>query len=111
MVKPTDISVLSVGNRDHVYEIHYGGTLESASWSNQSGFSAVDIAATHITGSTKIATLYTASNLRAGVADIFKNLLWLSGDLSGNPESISVVARSIGGGGTALAGIDYEEFG
>ena len=86
-------------------------TIESASWVNNDGFGAYDISATHITGSTKIATIYSASTVRADVADIFRNLLWLSGDLSGNPESLSVVARSIGGGGTALAGIDYEEFG
>jgi hypothetical protein len=45
------------------------------------------------------------------VADIFKQLLWLAGDLSGNGDTLSVVARSIGGGGSALASIDYEEFG
>jgi hypothetical protein len=111
MLRPSQVEVMSIGNRDHIYEIHYGGTLESSSWVNNSGFGAYDISATHITGSTKIATLYSASTVRADVADIFRNLLWLNGDLSGVPDSISVVARSIGGGGTALAGIDYEEFG
>ncbi len=111
MLRPSQIEVMSIGNRDHVFEVHYGGTLESASWVNNAGYGAYDISATHITGSTKIATLYSASTVRADVADIFRNLLWLSGDLSSNPESLSVVARSIGGGGTALAGIDYEEFG
>ena len=111
MIRPAQVDVMSIGNRDHLYEIHYGGTLESASWVSSPGFGAYDISATHITGSTKIATVYTASTVRANVADIFRNLLWLNGDLSGNPDSISVVARSIGGGGTALAGIDYEEFG
>lgn len=111
MIRPAQIEVMSIGNRDHLFEIHYGGTLESASFNNVDGFGAFDIAATHITGSTKIATLYTASTVRADVADIFRNLLWLSGDLSSVPESLSIVARSIGGGGTALGGIDYEEFG
>lgn len=111
MLRPTQMEIMSIGNRDHIFELHYGGTLESASWVNNDGFGAYDISATHITGSTKIATIYSASTVRADVADIFRNLLWLSGDLSGNPESLSVVARSIGGGGTALAGIDYEEFG
>jgi hypothetical protein len=111
MVKPGEMSVMSVGNRDHVFELHYGGTLESASWVNSTGFSAYDISATHITGSTKIATIYTASSSRTDVADVVRNLLWLSGDLSGKPDSLSVVARSIGGGGSALAAIDYEEFG
>lgn len=111
MIRPTQMEIMSIGNRDHIFELHYGGALESASFSNVAGFGAFDIAATHITGSTKIATIYSASTVRADVADIFRNLLWLSGDLSGNPESISVVARSIGSGGSALAGIDYEEFG
>ena len=111
MIKPAEMALLSVGNRDHVFELHYGGTLESASWVDAPGFSQFDVSATHITGSTKIATVYTASSSRTDVADIFRNLLWLSGDLSGNPESLSIVARSIGGGGSALGGIDYEEFG
>jgi hypothetical protein len=111
MLRPINASYMSIGNRDHVFELHYGGTLESASWANVSGFGMVDIAATHITGSTKISTVYTASSQRENVADIFKQLLWLSGDLSGNGDTLSVVARSIGGGGTALASIDYEEFG
>jgi hypothetical protein len=71
----------------------------------------VDRSATHITGSTKIATVYSASSLRSDLIDVFKDLLWLSGDLSGNGDTLSVVARSIGGGGSALAGINYEEFG
>ena len=110
MLKPTGESLMSIGNRDHVFEVHYGGTLESASWANAPGIGMVDVAATHITGSTKISTVYTASTLRSSLDDLIKNLLWIGGDLDGNGESISIVARSIGGGGTALAGIDYEEF-
>jgi hypothetical protein len=105
------MDVMSIGNRDHVFELHYGGTLESASWANVDGFAMVDIAATHITGSTKISTIYSASSVRSDLIDIVKDLLWLSGDLAGNGDSISVVARSIGGGGSALAAINYEEFG
>lgn len=110
MLKPANAALMSVGNRDHIFELHYGGTLESASWANAPGFGMVDIAATHITGSTKIATVYTASSTRNSLADVIKNLLWVGGDLDGNGESISIVARSIGGGGSALAAIDYEEF-
>jgi len=110
MLRPVNESLMSVGNRDHVFEVHYGGTLESASWANAPGIGMVDIAATHITGSTKISTIYTASSLRSSLEDVFKNLLWLGGDLDGNGESLSIVARSIGGGGSALAAIDYEEF-
>jgi phage baseplate assembly protein gpV len=111
MLRPIQAALMSVGNRDHVFELHYGGTLESASWANAPGFGMVDIAATHVTGSAKIASVYTASTVRTDLSDIFKNLLWLSGDLSGNGDILSVVARSIGGAGNALAGIDYEEFG
>ena len=111
MLRPSSVDVMSIGNRDHVFELHYGGTLESASWANSPGFGMVDIAATHITGSTKISSIYTASTVRSDLVDIFKDLLWLSGDLAGNGDSFSVVARSIGGGGTALGSINYEEFG
>jgi hypothetical protein len=110
MLKPTAETLMSIGNRDHVFEIHYGGTLESASWTNAPGIGMVDIAATHITGSTKLSTVYTASTLRSSLEDLLKNLLWIGGDLDGNGESVSIVARSIGGGGSALAGLDYEEF-
>jgi hypothetical protein len=110
MLRPINESLMSVGNRDHVFEVHYGGTLESASWANAPGIGMVDIAATHITGSTKISTVYTASSIRSSLEEVFKNLLWLGGDLDGNGESLSIVARSIGGGGSALAAIDYEEF-
>lgn len=110
MLKPTSETLMSIGNRDHVFEVHYGGTLESASWANAPGIGMVDVAATHITGSTVISTVYTASTLRSSLDDLIKNLLWIGGDLNGNGESLSIVARSIGGGGSALAGIDYEEF-
>jgi hypothetical protein len=110
MLKPTAETLMSVGNRDHVFQIHYGGTLESASWANVPGIGMVDIAATHITGSTILSTVYTASTLRSSLEDLLKNLLWVGGDLNGNGESVSIVARSIGGGGSALAGLDYEEF-
>jgi hypothetical protein len=110
MLKPQSIELMTVGNRDHIFEVHYGGTLESASWVNAPGIGMVDRAATHITGSTVLATIYTASSLRNTLADVFKNILWVGGDLNGNGDSVSIVARSIGGGGTALSGIDYEEF-
>lgn len=111
MLRPSSTDVMAIGNRDHIFELHYGGTLESASWTNSPGFGMIDIAATHVTGSTVISSIYTASTVRSDLVDIFKDLLWLSGDLSGNGDVFSVVARSIGGGGSALASINYEEFG
>ncbi len=111
MLRPSSTDIMAIGNRDHIFELHYGGTLESASWANVPGFGMVDIAATHVTGSTVISAIYTASTVRSDLVDIFKDLLWLSGDLAGNGDVFSVVARSIGGGGSALASINYEEFG
>lgn len=111
MLRPSSTDVMAIGNRDHLFELHYGGTLESASWNNVPGFGMVDIAATHVTGSTVISSIYTAATVRSDLVDIFKDLLWLSGDLVGNGDVFSVVARSIGGGGSALASINYEEFG
>lgn len=111
MLRPSSTDVMAISNRDHLFELHYGGTLESASWANLPGFGMVDIAATHITGSTVISAIYTARTVRSDLVDIFKDLLWLSGDLLGKGDSFSIVARSIGGGGTALASINYEEFG
>ena len=111
MLRPVGAQMMSQGNRDHIYELHYGGTLESASWTNAAGIAMYDVSATHITGSTKISTVYTASTQGSDLAEIFKQLLWLGGDASGNGDSLSIVARSIGGGGSALAAIDYEEFG
>jgi hypothetical protein len=111
MLRPSSTDVMAIGSRDHLFELHYGGTLESASWANVPGFGMVDRAATHITGSTVISSIYTASPVRSDLVDIFKDLLWLSGDLLGNGDAFSVVARSIGGSGSALASINYEEFG
>jgi hypothetical protein len=110
MIQPIQVHCLSVGNRDHVFEVHYGGTLESSSWNNVAGLGMVDIAGTHITGSVKMTTVYTATNVRQALDQTFKQLLWVGGDLAGNGDIVSVVARSIGGGGTALAAIDYLEF-
>jgi hypothetical protein len=110
MLKPQDISVLSVGNVNAVFEVHYGGTLESASWANAPGIGMIDVAATHITGSTKLATVYTASSQRQSVKELFANNFWLGGDLSGNGDTLSIVARALSAGGSACAGIDYQEF-
>jgi hypothetical protein len=110
MLKPINAALLSIGNRDHLFEIHYGGQLLSASWANAPGIGMVDVAATHITNSTVLATVYTAQSIRQSVGDIFKNILWLGGEIAGTGDTISVVAKSIGGGGSACAGIDYEEF-
>lgn len=110
MLKPINATLLSIGNRDHLFEIHYGGTLESVSWANAAGIGMIDVAATHITGSTKLASIYTAQSVRQSIGDLFNDTLWLGGDLTGVGDSISIVARSIGGGGSACAGIDYEEY-
>lgn len=110
MLKPIDLSVLSVGNVNAVFEIHYGGTLESVSWANAPGIGMVDVAATHITGSTKLATLYTASSTRQNIKEIIEDILWIGGDLNGSSDTLSIVARGLAANASACAAIDYQEF-
>ncbi len=110
MLKPVDMGFLAVGNRDHLFEVWYGGTLESASWVANSGHAAFDVAATHITGAIKISSLYTATNVR-GNTHVWEHLYFLGeSQVAGQPEILTVTARSIGGGGSALARLDYEEY-
>ncbi len=72
--------------------------------------SAFDVAATHITGAIKISSLYTATNAR-GNTHVWEHLYFLGeSQVAGQPEILTVTARSIGGGGTALARLDYEEY-
>jgi hypothetical protein len=110
MLRPVDVSVMSIGNVNAIFEVHYNGTLESASWANVAGIGMVDVAATHITGSTKLATVYTASSARQSVKDLFDNILWLGGELSGAADTLSIVARGLSAGGSACASVDYQEF-
>lgn len=110
MLRPVDVSVMAIGNVNAIFEVHYNGTLESASWANVAGIGMVDVAATHITGSTKLATVYTASSARQSVKDLFDNILWLGGELSGGADTLSIVARGLSAGGSACASVDYQEF-
>lgn len=110
MLRPIDVNVLSLGNVNTIFEVHYGGTLESASWSNAPGIGMIDVAATHITGSTKLATIYTATSSRQSVKDLFDNILWLGGELSGSADTLSIVGRGLAANASACAAIDYQEF-
>jgi hypothetical protein len=110
MLRPIDVNLLAIGNVNTIFEVHYGGTLESASWANAPGIGMVDVAATHITGSTKLATVYTATSTRQSVKDLFANILWLGGELSGAADTLSIVARGLSANASACAAIDYQEF-
>jgi hypothetical protein len=109
MIKPNIISFMTIGNRDHIFEVHFGGTLTGASWIDEGSFAEYDISATALAGSTKYSTIYTSSEFRANVSELYR--IWLSADLAGNSDILSIVAKAIGGNGQALSAIDYDEFG
>jgi hypothetical protein len=109
MLKPNIISFMTIGNRDHIFEVHFGGTLTGASWVDEGSFAEYDISATALAGSTKYSTIYTSSEFRANVSELYR--IWLSADLAGNSDILSIVAKAIGGNGQALSAIDYDEFG
>jgi hypothetical protein len=113
MLRPLEVGAListaGAGVKDHLFEVIYGGTLESASFTNNSGIAAWDIAATNITGGVKLASLYLSGNQRF-IPNLFGHQFWLGeGDTAGQPLIFTVVARSIGGTGEAFGSIDYEE--
>jgi hypothetical protein len=112
MAKPINIAALvtSASARDTLFEVIYGGTLESASFTNNSGIVAWDVAATHVTGGIKLASIYAASDTRAN-ANIFDQQYWLGeANSAGVSEIITVTGRTIGAAGNAVASIDYREF-
>jgi hypothetical protein len=88
----------------------FGGTLESSSFSANSGIVAYDVAATHITGGVKLSSIYGNATTRLN-ADIFQHEFWLGeANTVGVPEILTVTGMTIGGGGNAVASIDYEEY-
>ena len=96
--------------RDHLFEVIYGGTLESSSFTANSGSAAWDIAATHITGGIKVAGFFCSGADRLNIDESGSHDRHLAeGSTSGQPEIFTVTAKAIGGAGQVSAILDYEE--
>lgn len=111
MIKPENISVLTQGNKDVLFEVVYGGTVQGGTFvTAPSGIGMYNITATNLVGGTKLAAEYVASSDHVQ-GDIFDKNFWLGGEITGTADTLSVIARSITGVQTAtvLASIDYKE--
>ena len=96
--------------RDHIFQIVYGGTLESASFTTNSGIVAWDIAATHITGGIKTGGFFGAGSNRISPDGGASHDRHFGEDSTpGQPENFTITAQSIGGAGQVSVIVDYEE--
>jgi hypothetical protein len=111
MIKPTNINVMSQGNKDCLYEIIYNGTVEGGTFvTAPSGVAMYNITATNCTGGTRLAGQYVSTAGKVGT-EIFDHVQWLGASVTGTADTLTIIARATSGvTGSVLSSVDYEEF-
>lgn len=108
-IKPLKYEILVSSADDVYYELVYNGTLTGASWSAD-GMVDVDRVASSVSGGHVIQSGYikNGSGFSSGV--IPENVLWVSADIDGVSDTISVVVTNFtGGNASASASLNFRE--
>ena len=110
MIKPDVINLVSIGNKDMLFEVIYNGTVEGGTFvTAATGVAMYNATATNCTGGTRLAAQY-CSNSNKVAENIFDKNFWLGGSITGTVDTLTVIARAVSGlTGNCLASIDYKE--
>jgi hypothetical protein len=109
-IRLSDLSVVTTAKADHLFELWLNPTLTGASWGRvTNGIADKDVAASAVTGGTRLGAIYTSELTRGGLAKLQNKQFVLGSELTGVADIFTITATTLSGTDTAYASIDYEE--
>jgi len=110
-IQPTRISTISLDSKDLLFQVIYNPTLSGASFANNSGIAAYDVAATSLSGGVVLEQFYSARDAQVALHSFTEQDV-LGGSYDGVGDVLTIAALSVTGvaSGRVLGAINYEEF-